>query len=114
LWYPQAHMKELFTGQGIGALVTEHLGLSPIVIGALLVILAVWTLTWKGVALWFAARNHQKKWFIVLLILNSVGVAEIVYLLWFRRDKQEGVTTSLFNAPIPGDDTEEVASEPQA
>ncbi|CAN5713689.1 hypothetical protein BH11PAT2_BH11PAT2_08980 [soil metagenome] len=101
-------------GQSYGAFISSHIGLSPAMLGILLLAVAAWSLAWKGFALWFAARNHQKKWFIVLLVLNTVGILEIVYLLWFRRDRQEGVTTSLFNNPLPADNTEEVASEPQA
>ncbi len=109
-----AHMNALFVGQNIGAAVAGHASFNPIVIGVLVAVVAIWTLSWKGVALWYAARNHQKRWFIALLILNTIGILEIVYLLWFRRDKQEGVTTSLFNNPLPGDESEEVASEPEA
>ncbi len=66
--------------------------------------LAVWSVIWKGIGLWYAARNHQKRWFIALLILNTAGIAEIIYLLWFRRDKQPGETKSLFNNPLPDPD----------
>lgn len=66
--------------------------------------LAVWSVIWKGIALWYSARNHQKRWFIALLILNTAGIAEIIYLLWFRRDKQPGETKSLFNNPLPDPD----------
>ncbi len=74
-----------------------------------LLAVAIWSLAWKGVALWFAARNYQKKWFIALLILNTLGLLEIAYLLWFRRDKREGVTQSLFNNPLPRSSDQEVA-----
>ncbi len=67
----------------------------------LFIVLAVWSLIWKGVALWFAARNYQKNWFIAILILNTFGILDIIYLIGFRRDKQEGVTKSLFNNPLP-------------
>ncbi|MGH7175165.1 MAG: DUF5652 family protein [Minisyncoccia bacterium] len=50
----------------------------------LLIIALVWTLVLKGFALWYAARSHQKAWFIALLILNTLGILEIVYLIWFR------------------------------
>lgn len=77
------------------------------------VLLTVWSLIWKGVALWFAARNYQKNWFIAILILNTAGILEIIYLFGFRRDKQEGVTKSLFNNPLPDPEKEEeVASNP--
>lgn len=69
------------------------------------VALAAWSLSWKGAALWYAARNYQKKWFIVLLVpVTTLGILDIVYLLWFRRDKREGVTQSLFNNPLPKDE----------
>jgi hypothetical protein len=37
----------------------------------LLVILLLWDLVWKGIALWKAAREGQKYWFIAVLILNT-------------------------------------------
>ncbi|MGI6679019.1 MAG: DUF5652 family protein [Dehalobacterium sp.] len=51
----------------------------------LLALLLVWSLIWKGLALWHAARNRQLPWFVVLLIVNTVGLLEILYLLFFRK-----------------------------
>ena len=50
----------------------------------LLFALLVWSMVIKGFALWYAARNSQKKWFISLLIVNTLGILEIIYLIWFR------------------------------
>ena len=47
-------------------------------------VVALWTIVLKGYALWAAARGGQKKWFIALLIVNTFGILEIVYLIWFR------------------------------
>jgi len=47
-------------------------------------LLMIWSLFWKGWALWKAAQNEQKQWFTVILILNSVGILEIIYLLFFQ------------------------------
>lgn len=52
----------------------------------LVLVVAVWTLVVKGFALWHAARNGQKEWFIALLIINTLGILEVVYLVWFRSD----------------------------
>jgi len=41
----------------------------------------IWALVWKGLALWRAAREN-KRWFIFILIFNSAGFLEIVYLYW--------------------------------
>jgi hypothetical protein len=54
-----------------------------------LVLLAVWTLPWKGVALWKAARNGSKAWFIVMLIVNTVAILEIIYIFGFSRKKAQ-------------------------
>lgn len=48
------------------------------------VLAMVWTVVLKGFALWHAARGGQKKWFIALLVINTLGILEIVYLIWFR------------------------------
>lgn len=51
----------------------------------LLVVVSVWTLIWKGLALWKSGRNNQLAWFIVMLVLNTVGILPIVYLLFFQK-----------------------------
>ncbi len=48
-----------------------------------------WAVIWKGIALWHAARNKQLVWYIALLIVNTVGVLEIVYLIFFRKKGQD-------------------------
>ncbi len=50
----------------------------------LLAVAILWTIILKGFALWFSARGGQKWWFIVLLLVNTVGILEIAYLIWFR------------------------------
>jgi hypothetical protein len=59
---------------------------SPLGILALVLLLA-WSFAWKGVALWKSARNGQKVWFIVMLILNTVGILEIIYIFAFSKKK---------------------------
>lgn len=95
--------------ESIHTFLTDHLGWLTSHLTLILIVLAAWSLIWKGVGLWFAARNYQKSWFVAILILNTIGILEIIYLIWFRRDKQEGVTKSLFNNPVPAPEEEEVA-----
>ena len=61
--------------------------INPIILS----ILIVWALIWKGLALWYSARNRQKIWFVVVLILNTMGILPIIYLLFFRRKRIPGV-----------------------
>ncbi len=49
------------------------------------VILLVWSLGWKGWALWRSGKNDQRYWFVVLLVVNTLGVLELVYLLFFQK-----------------------------
>lgn len=46
----------------------------------LLAILVLWSIIWKGIALWRAARNESKVWFVIMLIVNTVGILEIIYI----------------------------------
>ncbi len=45
----------------------------------------VWSLVWKGIALWYAGRNAHLGWFITLFIVNTLGILEIIYIFAFRR-----------------------------
>ena len=51
----------------------------------LILIAVLWTIVLKGLALWSSARSGQKGWFICILIINTLGLLELVYLIWFRR-----------------------------
>jgi len=42
---------------------------------------------WKGIALWYATKNNDKLWFVALLILNTVGLVEIVYLFFIAKNR---------------------------
>jgi 4-amino-4-deoxy-L-arabinose transferase-like glycosyltransferase len=55
-------------------------------------LMSLWVLPWKGVALWKAARADQKKWFVALLLLNTLAILEILYIFVFSKKKgKEGV-----------------------
>jgi|WetSurSiteA1Bulk_404760.scaffolds.fasta_scaffold02542_3 hypothetical protein len=46
----------------------------------ILPIVSIWSLAWKGYALWVAARKESKIWFVVILVLNTIGLLEILYI----------------------------------
>ncbi len=52
-----------------------------------LYLVLLWVLPWKGVALWKAVKNGQKKWFIALLVVNTLALLEIVYIFYFSKPK---------------------------
>jgi len=55
------------------------------------VVLAAWSLIWKGIALWKAARNGDKAWYIALLVVNTVGILEIIYIFVFSKKTGEKI-----------------------
>lgn len=48
-------------------------------------LLVIWSLYWKGRALWLSARKGEKLWFVALLLLNTVGILEILYIYYFSK-----------------------------
>jgi len=48
----------------------------------------IWSLIWKGLALWKAARQGQKIWYVALLIVNTLGILEILYIYVFSKMKK--------------------------
>ena len=53
--------------------------------GILLALLVIWSIIWKGLALWKSAREGNKVWFIVFLVVNTLGILEILYLYVFSK-----------------------------
>lgn len=45
-----------------------------------MILLIIWSLFWKGLALWHSARKESSYWFIAFLLLNTLGILEIIYL----------------------------------
>jgi hypothetical protein len=62
-----------------------------------LTLVTLWTLPWKGWALWLAARRKEKVWFIVLLVVNTLAILEIIYIFAIakRSDRKENSAAHL-------------------
>jgi len=53
-----------------------------------LIAILLWAIPWKGIALWKAVKNDHKKWFIILLVFNTLALLEIVYIFYFSKKKE--------------------------
>lgn len=58
-------------------------------VGILVAAVTLWSLPWKGIAMWRAARASDKKWFAALLILNTAGILDILYIYVFSVKKEQ-------------------------
>lgn len=59
----------------------------------------LWVLPWKGYAVWNAARLGHKRWFIVLIILNTFAILDIFYI-FFVAKRTRGEIKGLFKTKI--------------
>ena len=62
-------------------------GLAMIWLVLIIPLAVVWSMAWKGIALWKAGRNEDLAWFIVLFIINTLGILDIIYIFAFGRKK---------------------------
>lgn len=51
------------------------------------IVVALWSVVWKGVALYRAGSLRDKGWFIALFLINTAGILEILYLTIFQHRK---------------------------
>ena len=57
----------------------------------LVIAITLWSIVWKLIALWYAAKNKHLTMFIVIGVLNTLGIVEIVYLLWLHFKNKKNV-----------------------
>jgi hypothetical protein len=75
--------------------------------GLIAIVLLVAFIALKGYALWSAAKRDEKWWFIAILILNTLGILEIIYIVFFVKQwhKKVGNQNGTHDAPkAPGGD----------
>jgi methionyl-tRNA synthetase len=65
------------------------------------VLAAVWSLVWKGMALWRAARNRSVTWFVALLVINTLGILDILYIFAFSTKTEVAPPQSLEEQQTP-------------
>lgn len=51
------------------------------------VVVALWSVVWKGFALYRAGSLRDKGWFVALFLINTAGILEILYLTIFQHRK---------------------------
>ena len=64
---------------GLLGQISSQLGVSMWII----VVILIWSAVWKLLALWKSARKGSPIWFILLAIINTVGILEILYIYVF-------------------------------
>jgi len=74
----------------------------------ILALIILWSIPWKGVALWKSAKRGHLGWFIALLIINSLAILDILYIFIFSKmemkKRQNGGISRQVNS-VPGNRT---------
>ncbi len=92
---------------------TTQLYQYPSYLVAIIVLISLWSVFWKGFALWFSAKNRQLPWFIFLLIFNTAGVLPIIYLIWFKpKSKKKKIVEEEFVEIIKEEPAVEIVNKP--
>ena len=55
--------------------------------GPMVLLLLLWSIFWKGLALWHSGRQGKPWWFVIFLVLNTAGILEIIYLFFILKLK---------------------------
>ena len=84
-------------GGGFGMMDGVGVGIPLIVSFVLLSVL--WSLLWKGLALWRAAKRGDMWWFIAFLFLNTLGILEIIYIFIVTGAKLSDFTKPITHNP---------------
>jgi hypothetical protein len=61
----------------------------------ILILIMIWSSVWKLFALWTAARKNSLPWFVILALVNTVGILEILYIFVFSKMKNNNSRTRI-------------------
>ena len=61
----------------------------------IILLLAFWVIPWKGYALWLAAKNDSKWWFIILLVVNTLAILDIIYIFAIGRKNPKKIEAGI-------------------
>jgi hypothetical protein len=65
--------------------ISNLFGISKNLAIILLTIIGVWSLVWKGLALWKSSKKNQPLWFVIILVATTWGILEILYIYLFSK-----------------------------
>jgi len=54
----------------------------------LILLITIWEAVWTGLAMWRSARLKHTIWFVIFLIVNLLGIPEIVYLIVTKKKRK--------------------------
>lgn len=62
------------------------MSINPFSLNIIMIIVFLWTIPWKVYAVWTAVKHNHKKWFVALIILNTLAILEIFYIFYIAKN----------------------------
>jgi hypothetical protein len=59
------------------------------------VLITLWVMPWKAYALWTAVKKGDKKWFLILLLVNTFAILEIIYIFYVAKKTKHDMIKTL-------------------
>ncbi len=53
----------------------------------ILALIILWSISWKCYSVWTASKNNHKKWFVALVIFNTLGILDMIYVFGIAKKK---------------------------
>jgi len=50
-----------------------------------IILIALWTIPWKIYAVWLSVKNKRFRWFVVLIVINTVSILELFYIFHIEK-----------------------------
>lgn len=61
-------------------------------------VLITWTFIWKFYSVWTAVKHGHKKWFVALILFNTLGILDMVYIFGVLKKKWPEVKATFLKA----------------
>ena len=52
------------------------------------IVIAIWDMVWRGIAMWKSAKNDQKNWFLAVFSFETFGLLPLFYLYFAQKKKR--------------------------
>ncbi|MDP4012858.1 MAG: DUF5652 family protein [Candidatus Nanoarchaeia archaeon] len=54
---------------------------------SIFIFLVIWSIFWRGAAMWKAARKKQYFWFAAIYLFESLGILPMIYLWMYKKKR---------------------------
>ena len=55
------------------------------------IVIAIWDMVWRGIAMWKSAKNDQRNWFLAVFIFETFGLLPLFYLYFAQKKKRDDI-----------------------